>query len=471
MRLTPKVIAYISLLVYWGPSNLLCYLWGFFLFIFICAFKTEWLNIKGIFSKKIVIYVGLFLCIFLLSFFLNYYAHGSSLNNLFWSIFTYGSSLLTLLSLLMIPFKQEDIKKIFMFSVYLALFQVLLGYFQMLYVQSFTSINPFAGGKDAGDFFVGTTFNPGIGSLVAMKISLTALLFFPFWIGNKSIKNSLILLFLFIGWVLASALFTLIIGVFVIFLFFVVNKLIRSFFTYKLHKSIYYIIVLGLIGVTFFVFTQKNNVTYILTSVRYAYATVMGIPTHGKVAVRKITYYKKTLVDLPKEYPSMLLIGVGPGNYSSRSAWMISGEYLKNQPAYIPVTPSDIARKYSLAIWSKKMITTKFKGAGSIMHQPFSTWVSIFAEMGIAALITFYLIFRTFYKGFKTAMKTTQDLFISNFALGLKMSTVYIALLFFMENIFEYPLIMGQFFIFACAAINIVDNSPRADDANTLHHG
>src|SRR5207244_13583863 len=103
---------------------------------------------------------------------------------------------------------------------------------------------------------------------------------------------------------------------------------------------------------------------------------------------------------------------------------MVSDEYLKNQPAYIPVTPSEISKKYTLPIWSKNMINEKFKGAGSIMHQPFSTWLSVFAEMGIPALIFFFLMFHAFYRGFDTTIQTSEDAFVRNMRFGLKISLI-----------------------------------------------
>lgn len=453
MKVSPRLIAIITLLVYWSPWNGLYYFWGFFLFFFILIFKRDWAVVTGIFSKKIVRFVFAFVCLFFLSFFINYFFFYPSLNNFFWSVLTYGSTITILLALLMVPFKEEDVKSIFKFSLYLTLIEIGLGYFQMLQSQSFQYLNPFMGGKAAGDFFVGTTFNIGLGSFVAIKVSLVTLLFIPVWIKNKTIKNSIFLLLLFVGWVLASALFTLIIGLGVALLFFLVKKLIKTFYSTKINKSVLYVLIISVFAIGIFSFTQRNNIMYFLASMRYTYATLMGTPTPGKIETRKIIYYKKTLADLPIDHPSVLLIGIGPGNYSSRSAWLVSGEYLLHQPAYLHITPSDISKKYVLTIWSKKMINEKFKGAGSIIHQPFSSWLSVFAEMGIVALLVFFFILNSFYRGFNFIQSTSGDSFLSQCALGLKICLVYIGFLFFIENLFEYPIVMGQFFIFACAIL------------------
>jgi hypothetical protein len=458
MKLSPKILANITLLVYWGPSNPLYYLWGFILFFFILFFKPEWVKTNGVFSRRIIGYVVLFIALFFISFFYNYSAQKSSINNLIWSILTYGSSLFILLALLMIPFKESDLKGIVMFSLYLSIFQVFLGYFQMLQFQHFQHINPFSGehGQTTGDYFVGTTFNPGIGSFVAVKMSLTAILFMPFWFAKKNLKNSIIVLLLFIGWVLASAIFTLIFGLIVIVWFFIVKKIMHSFTTFKLNKSVFYTVLIAIGAALIFAITQPDNISYIIASAEETYASITDkdviLPT------LKVIYYKKTFGELPKEYPMVNLIGVGPGNYSSRSAWLTSGEYLLEQPSYIPITPTPVAQKYTFSLWSKKLISADFPGAGSIIHQPFSTWVSVYAEMGIPALIIFFLIFRSFYSGFTMAQKTASGAFMQEYTLGIKMSLVYLGLLFFIENLFEYPLVMGQFFVFACAVIRVYEN-------------
>lgn len=459
MKLSPKTLAYITLLVCWGPSNILYYVWGYILFLFILCFKTEWLRLIGPYSKKIGAGALIFCLVFGISIFFNFNRQHSSLNNVMWSILTYGSSLTLLLSFLVMPFEKDDLKKLFKFSLYFTLFQVFLGYFQILQVTGFQHWNPLsaggAGGSD-GDFFVGTTFSPGIGGFVAIKLSLMVLLFIPEWFANKNIRNTSILLALLIGWVLASAIFTLIVGMFVVMWFFVAGKIFNSFFTFRLNKSVFYSMLGVMVIIATFIVTQPSNVSYILESANETYASI----TDKNVALPtlKVPYYKRTLNDLPKEFSSTYLLGVGPGNYSSRSAWLVSGEYLEDQPAYIPVTPTPVMQNYVLSLWTRKLISPDFPGAGSVLHQPFSTWLSVFAEMGLVALAGMFLIFRGFYQGAQKAKFVLSDAFTGYMSLGTKMCIVYICLLFFVENLFEYPLVMGQFFVFSCVLIRNTEN-------------
>lgn len=447
MKLTPKSIGIITLLVYWGPSNALFYFWGFLLLGFIVMAKPEWVKVKGFFSSKILIYSLVFFSLFLVSFVVNQFLGNGSPNNFFWSILTYGSTFGVMIALLMIPFTRNDLKGIFKFSLYLSILQVFLGYFQMVQSYSFRSLDPFAGGIDMGDFFVGTTFDPGIGSFVAIKMGMMTLMFLPFWFAQKNLRNSIYLVLLLLGWILPSAIYTLILGLLVVAFHYIVKSIWRALYTFKMSTAIFYMTLVGIGLFVVFAYTHQRNISYAVYSLNSVYSTITGV---GKVeSSRKVLYYKNTFSTLPVEHPEVFLAGVGPGNYSSRSAWLVSGEYLARQPAYIAVTPSDVAQEFTISLWSKDLISQTFKGAGSIRHQPFSSWVSVFSEIGLPGLIIFILIFSTFHKSFNKTIRQQDDDFISDLAIGVKLSLMFIVLLFFVENLFEWPLVMGQFFIFA----------------------
>lgn len=462
MRVTPRLIAYSTLLVYWAPSNALWYLWGFILFLFIVLAKPEWTKIQGRISKLILRAVLLFVIVFAISAAVNFKKHDSHLNNLVWSVITYGSSLCLLLAFLTLPFKAEDAWPIFKFSLYLSIIQVFVGYVQMLSYQSFTSLNPFSvGGGGVGDTFVGTTFDEGIGNHVAAKLALTALLFIPFWFNKRNLKSTVFLLILCVGWILASAIYTLLIGFLVVLYYFVYKKLLQSFTTSRLSKTVFYASIIGVIAVVSFISIQPENISYLTQTLKQAYFTFKEDELHS--TGRKVAYYRRTLTKLPEEYPSALVVGTGPGNYSSRSAWLVSGEYLVHQPWYIPVTPTPLAKKYNISIWSSKMITRDYVDAGSIANQPFSTWLSVFAETGLIGLFAFATIFYALHRAFKRSQPNkTPDL--QSLQTGLRMSLLFITLLFFVDNLFEWPLVMGQFFVFACLYLKISEQNPAFSD-------
>jgi len=456
MKITPRILAYLTLLVHWGPSNGLSYAWGFLLFGFIGLLKPSWFFSQGPTKTWLFRCVLIFAALFLVSVVVNAFLLQNSLNNTLWGAITLGSSLLTLLIFISLPFGPDDARKIFWFSLGLTLLQCGVGYYQMLDAQSFRSLNPFAGaGIAAGDNFVGTTFDLGIGNLVAIKMSLTALLFIPLWFADRSLKNSILLVCLLIGWVLPSAIYTLLIGFIVVFFFFIARGLLRALLTIKVPTSIFYATVTGMVLIALFVYIQRDNVNYAVESIRQMVSTAER--RDRTQASGKVIYVKDIFSKLIKDYPQVPLIGVGPGNYSSRSAWLVSGEYLEHQPEFIPVTPSEAAKKYMIPLWSKRYITPENKGMGSIANQPFSTWFSLFTELGIGAVVIMSMILYTLYTTFKKVRRNTTTQFQGLLAQGLMMSLLYITLLFFVDNLLEWPLVMAQFFVFAGLLVRSVD--------------
>jgi len=457
MKVTPRTIAYLTLLVHWGPSNALSYGWGFLILFVLLLAKPEWFHTNGVYSTKAIKYTSYFVGFFLLSAVANTFLTKSSINNLFWSLFTYGSSLCTILVFLCLPFRKEDAAKVFSFSLYLTFFQAIVGYVQMLAAQSFSSLSPFAVlGPAAGDYFVGTTFDFGIGNIVAIKMSLTTILFLPIWFANRNFKNSLIMIGLVVGWILPSAIYTLLIGFLVIFYFFVVRGSHRSVFTFRMRPSVFYAMITSILLLGTFLITQRENLGYATESIRQIYLTALGRDV-SQVA-RKVVYYRETLTELPLEYPWVPFVGVGPGNYSSRSAWIVSGEYLVVQPSYIPVTPSKVATDYTIALWGKRLISDEYKGGGSITNQPFSTWLSILAEMGVFALFAFAMLHATLYQAFAYAEKNSREQFHKMLAVGMLMATIYLSILYFVDNIFEWPMVVAQFIIFGALSLRQIEN-------------
>jgi len=359
-------------------------------------------------------------------------------------------------------------KSIFYFSLYITLFQIALGYFQMLSRSSFQSINPFVYHESIGDAFTGTLTGSGLGAFAAIKVSLTFMLYFPFLIAKMNFKVIFIFLILLIGWILPSAVFSLICGFTAIFLYFVFDHFKKYILRFKIKPSFIYMLIVSILVFSFFAYLQPRNKVLLFSNIKQIYSTIKEQNTGLKT--RKIIYYKNTLFKLPKEFPVMLLIGVGPGNYSSRSAWIVSGVYLLKQHKFIKVTPSKIASNYNIKLWNRDLRTETFKGAGSIVHQPFSTWFSIFAETGIIGILIFFLLMKYFYRSFILARKLYNDPFMNSIASGLLISLIYIVILFIVENLFEYPQVMGQFFVFSCVLIKIIESKVKNARLNNSYY-
>lgn len=415
------------------------------MFIILVLLKPNWLLPKTVNQRNILYCSGLFLIIMVLSYFINFREQNSSISNFFWTIVTYGSSLVALHIFINLPYGTNDIKSILKFSIGLTLFQIVLGYYQMVAYASFQTLNPFTLSSGAGDSFVGTTFDEGIGNEVAVKISIIVLLFFSRWSYQKSLRNSIILILLCIGWLLPSAIYTLMAGLLVLLYEYLVKRIVLAFSTLRLNTSIFLFTAFGIILVVVFIIMQPNNISYVGTLLDRAYNTALGNETDSRLG--KVVYYKDTFTRLFAEYPHAIALGVGPGNYSSRSAWLVSGAYLDNQPSYIPVTPSKAAQSFTLTIWRKENISKEFPDSSSISYQPFSTWLSVLAEFGIIGFLSFVGIFYFLLRIVIMSFSSYTDPYMTKYVQGTKIILYYIFFLFFIDNLFEWPIVMGQVFI------------------------
>jgi len=366
-------------------------------------------------------------------------------NNLILTLVTYGSGFTLLLAFQMIRYKEGDYNKLLRFIVIFTFIEICIGYFQMVSTYHFTSFNPFNLSVTAGDNFTGTLINPGFAHIAGIKISLVVMLYLPIWISKKSLSNLFILMFLIIGWVLTSALFSLVLGLAAIGIYYggvFLGGLIRRG---KLSTSTFWMIVSGVLITIALLISQRKNFEYAISSLDIIYNTFKGDNSKG-LESQKLLFFKTTLTDLPSEYPTSLIWGVGPGNYSSRSAWIASGMYLKTPPGFLKVTPSRYAEELTIPYFLK-IEEMKHSGAGSITHQPFSSLFSVFAETGILGLLLFLIIlFRTFRRS------NHVDKNFANYWKGMKIIFIYLLFLLLVDNIFEYPQIMGQIFIFASFA-------------------
>jgi hypothetical protein len=107
----------------------------------------------------------------------------------------------------------------------------------------------------------------------------------------------------------------------------------------------------------------------------------------------------ETFFVIPKEYPAMPLIGLGPGQFSSRASLIGSGRYFGSfyTPKAVPLlTPKTSApmEKFVIPIWAWSARVWYY---GST-QQPFYSWLSVYSEFGfvgssiVISIVTFLLI-------------------------------------------------------------------------------
>jgi hypothetical protein len=102
--------------------------------------------------------------------------------------------------------------------------------------------------------------------------------------------------------------------------------------------------------------------------------------------------------DLVKQYPTTHLVGIGPGQYSSRAGIIASGTYDKlsdffTSLPFLDVGMSVLFRKYVLKTWM--YVQTNIDAFGySTMYRPFFSLLSVYVEFGG---LTFMLLLLTIF--------------------------------------------------------------------------
>lgn len=136
---------------------------------------------------------------------------------------------------------------------------------------------------------------------------------------------------------------------------------------------------------------------------------------------------------------TLFFTGVGGGNFNSRAAFMLNGDY--SSISYLPISISEHHGKYIMPLWSTGILSQQYQDGS--MNQPFSSILSIISEYGV---IGFALIITCLLKARQTITKslTRRD---KNANLSLYFCFVFIFILGLFENIYEYPEIVFPFFV------------------------
>lgn len=125
-----------------------------------------------------------------------------------------------------------------------------------------------------------------------------------------------------------------------------------------------------LIGVA--VWTQPGNV-------RLVVRTASGV-LNGSIRVPKLEILRISVAEVLPADGKTLAVGLGLGRYSSRAAMILSGNYLRNHPDWIPRSASEETQRYIDPRWTR---SAKVRAAGSILGMPTSSAQSILIEFGV----------------------------------------------------------------------------------------
>ncbi|NWF79024.1 MAG: hypothetical protein HXY37_03125 [Chloroflexi bacterium] len=137
-----------------------------------------------------------------------------------------------------------------------------------------------------------------------------------------------------------------------------------------------------------------------------------------------------TLFLLPQEAPLQPLIGLGPGQYSSRASLIRSGQYLSGGRLPLPNHVHPLAERYILSEWYSFLIN---RPNGGSTFFPFYSWLSTYGEfgwMGVAGVVTLILLaLRTF--------RRARSVEFPRLHLAMTILLLYVALLGVQDNYWE----------------------------------
>ena len=95
----------------------------------------------------------------------------------------------------------------------------------------------------------------------------------------------------------------------------------------------------------------------------------------------------EALYEIPVAYPIMPLVGLGPGQFSSRAALIGTGTYFGGKdPKQIPFLPRGSSREFQEYLESHWVAAVSNQYWGST-QQPFYSWLSVYTEFGVFALL------------------------------------------------------------------------------------
>jgi hypothetical protein len=347
------------------------------------------------------------LCIF------SFIFHYSHINNLIWGLFNASP-------ILLIPFlfPKQILKQPFLNSLKIfILFEVFFFIFQ--YIQAaleFKQLNIFVGNSGAGDSLTGSLLGR-TGAPITVSLCFCILILFSEFIKNKK-KD--ILIFMLLSAILAylpgnmSSIFCLF-ATFICYLF-------LSFFSQiiigKIKRGT---LIIGVMGITVFSlgwFIESENILY-------------GIDVFGKLFRVDPPIKVKAVfstIEMLQENKEAPIVGVGLGNFASRAAYMVSGEYLFHQPIFIPATPSEYTSHYLLSIWNRSTSNKIIGGSigDSMINEPFNQYLAFLGEGGIGAFIALLLIYLLMLKKGLRRPQSELLILISIFSLALLTTNLWI---------------------------------------------
>jgi len=196
------------------------------------------------------------------------------------------------------------------------------------------------------------------------------------------------------------------------------------------------IVFLLTIVISLTIFTQPKNFSLIS---HYFEKLTSGESPKATVALNSV-------IELPKDFPWVILIGLGPGQYSSRAGLIGTGKYFGdfNDPQKLPLLEerSSLAfAKYVYPYW-EEVATNVPKYGNSTMARPFFSILSIITEFGWILFLILFAVIIFFIKGIKRIFQkrtTESNSLKASYAYACAILVLFFVIFSFFENYLEVP--------------------------------
>lgn len=333
-------------------------------------------------------------------------------------IITYSSFVVlaaTPLKLLKNPFLGERVEQIVRWTV---LIQAITGFVQA-----------FAG------YFRSGSFDLNNGDAVAGTITLS--LFPDGGLGNPMFAINMGFLLLFLlpsvilkrqGWlVLAFGALTLVLASVMHVLIFLAISVGVAFIIYRpaLPTRVSTVLLFGMLSLIL------ATSSYVLSTNWSTFSTFYTGFINGQSPRAQI--YKAAFGDMITEYPLIVSIGLGPGQFSSRAGAIGTGYYFggPRNPRPLPLLPTEMSPAMQKYMWNLWLASTY----GST-NQPFSSWLAIYTEFGIFCFLLICIAITVFLLKLLVLAKSKSQKWLA-FVCGS--SILFLFLLGFQDNYWEVP--------------------------------
>jgi hypothetical protein len=419
----------VALLIAWGPINALAYIMPI-----LCL---GWFILQAN-SGKTLLYLFSFLLLFsgIILFYETLYYNTQDIN------FQVGGAILTLITyssfifLIVVPgnlyHSQYSYLRYATIIKYLILIQATLGIIQLFCTMALKSFS-FDGAM--GDKVQGTisplsflTDKADFGNMAFATNMVFLLLFFAPYVFVYN-RGKLIMAWGAFSVLCASVLHILLAIVGAIF---IVGFFFRRFS--KVSYKVIYVLVFVVIGSGLLARLQPANFAQIQN-----YAII-----YAKAKSPKVTSTIDVVTQVPNEYPTMLFLGFGPGQYSSRASLIATGKYLggmDNNKNYF-FLPNDMTEPFKEYLWDDWLESTNQEAyGGSAMSKPFYSIMSVYTEFGLIALgaILIYIIYRLteLRRVYLKPASSEKDKFSKFLAFSTALSLLFLLFVCFIENYLE----------------------------------